>query len=222
MANTNTTVRPATIDDAEELIAVLAAAFHEGPVACWLVPDTGARHAVYHRYFTDAVDHGLAHGHVDTTADLSAVAIWYPRLEPSKGMPAERQPTLERLAGSCAPRFWLLESMFDTFHPQTPHHYLAYVAVRPERQNQGLGAALLSHYHRRLDDRDLPAYLEATNTRNRDLYRRLGYVAGPPLLLPGDDIPIWRMWRGTRTTTGRSPFPAGDRRARLADGFPRR
>lgn len=208
MTNTSTvTVRQASADDAGPLIAVLAEAFHEGPVADWLIPDPGDRRAVYYRYFTDAFYHGLAHGHVDTTADLSAVAIWYPRLEPPQGYTRERQEALERATGPYAAKFTLMEAMFDAFHPDEPHHYLAYIAVNPEQQNRGIGAALLNEHHRQLDRLGLPAYLEASNTRNRSLYLRLGYTPGPPLILPTDGIPIWRMWRGHQTPTGRSPFP---------------
>ncbi|TDB80923.1 GNAT family N-acetyltransferase [Micromonospora sp. KC721] len=211
------TVRQATADDAGPLIAVLADAFHDGPVAEWLVPEPRDRRAIYYRYFKDALYHGLEHGEVYTTADLSAVAIWYPRLEPIRDSSHERQTTLETIAGVYAPKFTLLEAMFDAFHPDEPHHYLAYVAVDPQQQGRGIGAALLADHHRLLDRLGLPAYLEASNTRNRQLYLRLGYTAGPPLILPTEGLPIWRMWRGRQTPVGRSPFPTAPlprRRAR--------
>ncbi|WP_422753081.1 GNAT family N-acetyltransferase [Micromonospora sp. WMMD708] len=208
MPDTHTVaVRRATPENAGPLIAVLAEAFHDGPVADWLIPDPADRRVVFYRYFRDAFQHGLAHGHVDTTADLSAVAIWYPRLDPPQGHTRERQEALEHATGPYAPKFTLMEAMFDAFHPDEPHHYLAYLAVDPEQQNRGIGAALLHEHHRQLDKLGLPAYLEASNTRNRQLYRRLGYTAGPPLILPTDGLPIWRMWRGRQTPTGRSPFP---------------
>ncbi|WKU05495.1 N-acetyltransferase [Micromonospora sp. HUAS LYJ1] len=209
MPDTDTvTVRRATSSDAGPLIAVLAEAFHDGPVAEWLIPDPTDRRVVLYRYFRNAFHHGLAHGHIDTTTDLSAVAIWYPRLDPPpQGHTRERQEALEHATGPYAPKFTLMEAMFDAFHPDEPHHYLAYLAVDPEQQNRGIGAALLHEHHRHLDQVGLPAYLEATNTRNRQLYRRLGYTAGPPLILPTDGLPIWRMWRGQHTPTGRAPFP---------------
>ena len=52
-------------------------------------------------------------------------------------------------------------------------------------------------------DRDgLPAYLEATSTRNRDLYLRLGFAVLEQMELPGGGPLVWRMWRG--------PAPAAD------------
>ncbi|SCG38669.1 GNAT family N-acetyltransferase [Micromonospora coxensis] len=216
--STSVTVRRATRDDTDPLISVLAEAFFAGPVADWLIPDHDDRRAVYQRYFELVLHHGLEHGHVDTTIDLSAVAIWYPRPEPPRGTSPEHQVALEAATGVYAPKFTLLEAMFEAFHPREPHHYLAYVAVSPEQQGRGVGAALLNSYHRRLDAVGMPAYLEASNMRNRRLYLRLGYRAGPPLILPTSGPTIWRMWRGTPTATGPAAFPATEplsrRRAR--------
>lgn len=216
--STSVTIRRAAPADTDRLVSVLVEAFFDGPVADWLVPDHDDRRAVYHRYFTLALRHGLDHGHVDTTADLSAVAIWYPRPEPPPPAPPEHQAAMEAATGPYAPKFTLLEAMFDAFHPREPHHYLAYVAVSPSGQGRGVGTALLDSYHRRLDALGLPAYLEASNMRNRRLYLRLGYRAGPPLLLPTSGPTIWRMWRGPAGATGPAAFPATEpqprRRAR--------
>ncbi|PZG17145.1 GNAT family N-acetyltransferase [Micromonospora craterilacus] len=208
------TIRPATRTDAGPLIAVLAEAFHEGPLADWLIPDPADRRTVYYRYFKDAFHHGLEHGQVHTTSDQYAVAIWYPRLEPSPTNAHQRLAALEAIAGPYAPKFALLEEMFEAFRPDEPHHYLAYLAVDPTRQSRGIGAALLADQHRRLDQLGLPAYLEASNMRNRRLYLRHGYTAGPTIVLPTDGPIIWRMWRGAPTSGGRTSFPRTRRRRR--------
>ncbi|MEV6814472.1 GNAT family N-acetyltransferase [Micromonospora sp. NPDC051296] len=220
--NKSVTVRPATRTDAGPLIAVLAEAFHEGPLADWLIPDPDDRRTVYYRYFRDALQHGLQHGEVYTTGDQSAVTIWYPRLEPAPADTRQRLETLERIAGPYAPKFVLLEEMFDAAHPDQPHHYLAYAAVDPARQNRGVGAAMLTHHHRRLDQLGLPAYLEASNMRNRRLYLRHDYTAGLTIVLPSGGPTIWRMWRGAPTGTGRTPFPPTTaREAAQRRGWPR-
>ncbi|MEV4824547.1 GNAT family N-acetyltransferase [Micromonospora sp. NPDC049274] len=205
--STSVTVRQATRGDAEPLVAVLTEAFFDGPVADWLVPDHRDRQIVYRRYFELVFNHGLDNGHVDTTADLSAVAIWYPRAEPRRGDSREYQVALEAATGTYAPKFALLDAVFEAFHPSEPHHYLAYVAVQPEQQRRGVGAALLDHHHRQLDALGMPAYLEASNLRNRELYVRLGYRAGPPLILPTTGPTIWRMWRGQPDAARPAAFP---------------
>ncbi|MGC4886640.1 GNAT family N-acetyltransferase [Micromonospora sp. DT227] len=208
--SSSVTIRCATSADTDPLVPVLAEAFFDGPVADWLIPDHDDRRAVYHRYFTLVLRHGLDHGHVDTTADLSAVAIWYPRPEPAPPSTAENQAALEAATGRYAPKFTLLEAMFDVFHPRKPHHHLAYVAVSPAKQGQGVGTALLNRYHQLLDERGMPSYLEASNARNRELYLRLGYRDGEPLRLPVKGPTIWRMWRGPVGADGPPGFPAAE------------
>ncbi|MFG1779042.1 GNAT family N-acetyltransferase [Micromonospora sp. NPDC049048] len=206
-SNSTLTVRQATRDDAGPLITVLVEAFLNGPVADWLVPDLDERRNVYFRYFTHVLHHGLQHGRVDTTSDLSAVAIWYTRDEVPLRAPADHHHKVEEATGRYAPKFLLLDAIFETHHPQAPHDYLAYVAVDPCQQGQGVGSALLTTAHRTLDATNRPAYLEASNTRNRDLYLRLGYRQGAPIHLPTQGPLIWRMWRGQPTDGTPAPFP---------------
>ncbi|WP_346775931.1 GNAT family N-acetyltransferase [Micromonospora sp. HNM0581] len=200
-------VRPATRTDAGPLIAVLAEAFHDGPLADWLIPDPGDRRTVYYRYFRDAFYHGLDHGEVHTTGGQTAVAIWYHRREAVPARP-DRPAALDRIAGAYAPKFLLLEEAIEGCHPDRPHHYLAYLAVDPTRQNQGLGTALLNHGHGRLDQLGAPAHLEASNPRNRGLYLRHGYTTGRTVGLASDGPAIWPMCRAAADVTGeRSRLP---------------
>jgi hypothetical protein len=69
------------------------------------------------------------------------------------------------------------------------------LGVRPDRQGQGIGSFLLIGHHAYLHVAGIPAYLEANDPRNRNLYLRHGYVdVGPPIVLP-TGLPIWPMWR---------------------------
>ncbi|MEU9505988.1 GNAT family N-acetyltransferase [Micromonospora sp. NPDC048170] len=207
-SNSALTVRRATADDAGPLITVLAEAFLDGPVADWLVPDPHERRTVYFRYFTLVLHHGLQHGRVDTTSDLSAVAIWYTRDEVPLLASTDHYYEVEKATGRYAPKFLLLDAIFETHHPHPPHDYLAYAAVDPHRQGRGVGTALLTHAHQTLDEAGRAAYLEASNSRNRDLYQRLGYRQGSPIHLPTDGPLIWRMWRGQPTDGTPAPFPS--------------
>lgn len=201
------TVRQATSDDAGPLITVLVEAFLDGPVADWLVPDLADRRTVYFRYFKLVFNHGLQHGRVDTTDDQSAVAIWYTRDQVPLVESTGHYYEVERATGRYAPRFLLLDAIFETHHPHAPHDYLAYVAVDPRHQGRGVGTALLTNAHQTLDAANRAAYLEASNTRNRDLYQRLGYRQGAPIHLPTEGPLIWRMWRGQPTDGTPAPFP---------------
>jgi predicted N-acetyltransferase YhbS len=79
-----------------------------------------------------------------------------------------------------------------------PHHYLAFLAVRPSRQCRGIGSALLDRHHARLDDAGVPAYLEANHPRNRELYLRHGYRDRAEIQLPDGGPAVWPMWREPR------------------------
>jgi ribosomal protein S18 acetylase RimI-like enzyme len=82
-------------------------------------------------------------------------------------------------------------------HPTEPHVYLFVLGARPTHQGQGLGSALLRHVLDRCDADGTPAYLEDTNTRNRDLYRRHGFAQTGEIRLP-DGPPLYPMWRDPR------------------------
>ncbi|SIN42556.1 GNAT family N-acetyltransferase [Micromonospora cremea] len=172
----------------------IAQAFAALEVTRWLVPDASKREAVLAGNVEILVEHAMRHGLVYASADRAAVAVWFH----SVGEPAPPPPDYDaRLAAACGEwtdRFEHLDELFAANHPHPDHHHLAFLAVEPERQGQGLGTALLVHHHAWLDANGMPGYLEASSTRSRDLYVQHGYRAGEPFRLP-DGTPFWPMWR---------------------------
>lgn len=183
--------------EAVDVADLIAEAFVHLPVTGWLVPDRLARRRVLGDNFAISVDHAMVYGEIHTVEDRSAVAVWFPcdaQLPP----PADYD---RRLADACGPfvdRFQYLDHLFDKHHPAVPHHHLTFLAVRPDRQCQGLGTALLYHHHNRLDQLGMPAYLEASSSASRDLYARHGYQAAEPFGTP-DGSRFWPMWRRSAT-----------------------
>jgi hypothetical protein len=51
----------------------------------------------------------------------------------------------------------------------------------------------------RCDHERIPAYLEASAPRNRNLYARNGFEVVEKIRLPAGGSPLWRMWREPRT-----------------------
>jgi GNAT superfamily N-acetyltransferase len=180
------------------LAQVIADAFDDLPVCRWLVPDPRQRRRVLPADFHILVEHGVEHGTVYTTGELDAVAVWY------SGAP-EGVPDIpdydERVARACGPyteRFRLLDDAMHGAHPVgRPHEHLAFLAVSPRAQGRGLGSAMLTLRHDILDERGVPAYLEASSPRSRELYLRHGYAdAGDPFAPKGVADPMmWPMWR---------------------------
>lgn len=190
-------VERADSGDAGWVADLIAYAFHDLPPAVWLVPEPGERRRALAGQFRILVEHALLHGHVDVTADRAGVAVWFRRLSPAFPPPEHYVPRLDVVCGRWTDRFLVLDDIFDHHHPTGPHHHLAFLAVQPERQRQGIGSTLLGHHHTRLDASGTPAYLEAPNPANRDYYLRHGYQVREPFRLP-DGPPFWPMWRSPR------------------------
>jgi GNAT superfamily N-acetyltransferase len=194
------------VDEAAGVADLIAEAFAHLPVTSWLMPDPHARRRVLCDNFAILVDHAVEYGQIHTTEDRSAVAVWFPR-DVQLPPPADYDRRLDHVCGPYVDRFRHLDHLFDKHHPAEPHHHLAFLAVRPDRQCQGLGTALLRHHHSCLDRLGMPAYLEASSRASRDLYARHGYRATEPFGTP-DGSMFWPMWReplagdrfeGTRT-----------------------
>ena len=127
---------------------VLTAAYLAGPVAAWLIAHAERRQVIVRDYLAIVLRHGLTHGYVDTIADRTAVAIWYPR--PAPALTCQYQRAMTHATGPYAAVFGLATALFESHHPDLPHHYLAYLAVHPDHQGQAHASILVNH-HRHLD-----------------------------------------------------------------------
>lgn len=81
-------------------------------------------------------------------------------------------------------------------HPDRPHLYLASMGVVPDCRGRGVGAAMLRHRLAAADAAGRASYLEASTSRSRDLYARLGFSEiGDDIALPHDGPRLYPMWR---------------------------
>ncbi len=180
--------------DTRVLADLLGEACHSLAPARWLVLNPTQRALILPAYLRIHLEHAMTFGEVHLTADRSAVAVWFHHDRPLPE-PASYPTRLALACGQWADRFRALEAFLTSRHPPWPHHYLALLAVRPDRQGQGRASALLRHHHAHLDEHGIPAYLQACSQRARDLSQRHGYqLCGEPLTLPSS-APMWPMWR---------------------------
>ncbi|HEV2636807.1 MAG TPA: GNAT family N-acetyltransferase [Actinocrinis sp.] len=200
--------------DAAHLSVIVAAAFVSLAPSAWLIPDEPTRREIFPEYFRLYVDEAFASGTVYTNSDRTAVALWItkpqqqnfagrgaqpPRLtaNPAHAQDSEYDERLGAVTGPWAYRFREFDAALDRHHPTGPaHHHLAILAVHPDVQHAGIGSALLAEHHRVLDAAGIPAYLEASDTRTRALYLRVGYQdRGDPIQLPAKGPLMYPMVR---------------------------
>jgi GNAT superfamily N-acetyltransferase len=190
-------IHEARLDDVGDVTGTLAEGFLGGDLASWLIPDRQTRRVVYAEYFMMFAEFFLQHGQVDVTEDLDAVALWWPVGSKLELDIPDYDDRLAKITGSAVGRFILLDMAMHTHHPQyRPHHYLAFLAVQPDRQGEGMGTALLRYRLAQLDQQGAPAYVEATGIRNKALYERFGFRLRYPIEIP-DGPELYPMWRAT-------------------------
>jgi GNAT superfamily N-acetyltransferase len=194
---TRTDVRLAVPADRLAVTSVLAAAFHDDPIFCWIYPDPDRRAVANLRFFALAAD-ALAH-HDDTWTTgpgVRGAAMWVPYGRPAIPEDQEEAFTaaLVELSGPDAERMLETLVLMEEHHPAEPHEYLWFLGVHPLAQGQGLGSALMAPVLDRADRAGVPTYLEATSERSKALYERHGFVAEAPIAVTGAP-PMWPMWR---------------------------
>jgi GNAT superfamily N-acetyltransferase len=178
---------PAGEADIEVLSQVIADAFFPLAPCQWLIGDEAARRDIFPAYFCMYVEHAMADGLVHTTPGRDAAALWIPLGPQLPSPPDGYDEHLAEVTGPWVERFAVFDGELDAHHlTGAEHHHLAILAVRPDRQGQGIGTALLDAHHAVLDERGTAAYLEASDERTRRIYLRHGYADyGTPIQLPG-------------------------------------
>jgi ribosomal protein S18 acetylase RimI-like enzyme len=192
-------IRKAGPGDVPDLADTLARAFHDDPGFSHLLPDPSDRTDRLRGFFeTELRGAGISLDLTWTTDDLSGAAIWMPPDKwrvPVSATLRELAP-MARVFGRRLPLAFRSRMRMEGRHPKKPSHgYLLMMGVAPERQGRGLGTALLEPHLASLDGARTAAYLEASSTRSRELYRRNGFEVTGQLDLPAGGPPLWLMWR---------------------------
>lgn len=131
-------VRQAEQRDRDQVVRILAEAFHHDPVSCWVFPDEEHRHAVHGKFLGVFADVALEEGRVDLLEDGTATALW---LDVPAGAPEEEDDTPALMRETADPdneRAELVGRLTGAVHPHVrAHAYLLMIGVSPERQGRG-------------------------------------------------------------------------------------
>jgi GNAT superfamily N-acetyltransferase len=189
------TARAATKADLTDIGAVLARAFHDDPVVCYVQPDDAARARSGPRFWRTLATVATDKGEVWVTDDGAAAALW---LAPDrwKDRPRHlvRQLPLAFTLRRSLPRAMRVFSLMERHHPRAPHWYLETLGTDPVHQGKGRGSALMAPVLGRCDAEGLPAYLESSKESNIPFYERHGFEVTGELVLPGGPT-LYPMWR---------------------------
>ncbi len=194
-------VRPATAADVPALARLLVRAFADDPVASFMFAGDRRRQFGLHSFFTAQIRRQyLPGGQVHTTDDLAGVAVWGSPDRHRNGLTELLQlvPTAPFLASGHIHRALQLLLAVDALHPKEPHWYLATLGTDPDRQQRGVGSALLADRLDHVDHQGMPAYLESSKERNVPFYARFGFEVIDRIDSIKGAPPIWRMWREPR------------------------
>ena len=192
----------------EQAGAVLGRAFQDDPIQCWNFPDDVRRALTLPRVFRAFVRGAAASdGHITTTADHSAVAVWSPPGTDIKASAIMRSYGLDlpRIIIATPPsRIPGVVSFFGTIarrrkaNVPEPHWYLAALGVDPPCQGRGLGTALVREGLDRADSDGKIAYLETETESNVGFYQRLGFDVVEEIIIDRMELPLWLMAHNPR------------------------
>lgn len=198
-------MRTAIASDIPAIRAVLARAYVGDPLIQWIFPDPAHRLEATAAWLGLFVEHHMPTGRVQVIDEpvLGAVSVW--RMPGDPSMAGDALPTtgglLAALIGSDQ-----AEAVGTGLHaiasvtPTGPHAYLQFLAVHPERQQRGLGTALLREGIDEAGQRGLGVHLETTNPSNLIFYRAHGFAVTESLQLAPGGPEVWAMYRPAHGT----------------------
>ena len=204
------TIRLLDPSETREAVVLAARAFYDDPLFRHVYPDPSRRlagfareHAAYVRQYYAPYGRSEV---AEVDGALAGLALWLP---PGAETPWWRDaltlPALARSVGLRRLRRVLRDyRAFDEAMPDGPFWYLGLLAVDPDAQGRGVGAALVRTGLTRADRDGQGTFLETGTEQNVAFYQRLGFrVTGEVLL---DNGPThWTMWR--EPAPGSDPAP---------------
>ena len=145
-------------------------------------------------FFGAVAESYLSYDETYAADEAASAAVWAP---PGAEDDEELPTVLGEVVEEYAERLFEILGLMEAKHPVEPLYYLFLLGTRPGWQGRGLGSSLMAPVLETCDRDRVPAYLEATSERNRQLYIRHGFDVTDEITQPGGPT-MWPMWRSPR------------------------
>lgn len=189
----------------ERATTALARAFFDYELMVYAVPEAARRGRAVRALYAALLADAARYGAVYATRDRAGVACWLPpgraHLTVFRQLRAGMLSVPLRFGPAGFRRLLAYDTLGRALHHELapmPHWYLAAIGVAPERQGQGVAAALLQPILQRADTAGLPCYLETHREANLRIYQKHGFDLLRRADLPGHAVPMWAMLRKPR------------------------
>ena len=195
-----------TKDRAEHAVKVLSKAFTDYPLLQYYFPDKSTREKISNYFLSFAVYGGIKYGEVYATSkNLEGIAIWIPSTnfpltfwKILRSVPISNIFGFGRYGGSKLRHF---NEYVDTVHQQqTPfkHWFLQAIGIAPKFQGKRYSSKLLGPMLKRIDNENLPCYLETISKKNVSIYEHFGFKTIDKSTIPETQLMNWAMLRKTQ------------------------
>lgn len=189
-------VRPATIDDLEQLVDVLVESHLDYAWEQWALPMPDRRRRLTDLYRTDLLDLALPFGEVWMTECGASVVVWIPRGAFERLGPEQRQRLESAAQEAFGDRLAIMQDVDTAVAAGRPQAdwYLATMGTLPRAQGGGPGTAVLQPRLAALDEQGETAALDTSASANLRFYGRLGFeVVASHERLPHDGTTTWSL-----------------------------
>ena len=182
---------------------VLSQAFHNDPLMLYLFPDSTERENKLPSMMELLLRIGIKYGIVHTTSPkLEGIAVWFPSNK------AKITTWMGLLNGGISyffkhgskvvkkqNRFYnYIYSVHKHLIP-SHHWYLSIIGINPQCQGKGLSRVLFDSMLNKIDDQNIPCFLDTNNEKNLPIYARFGFKILKEYEIHGTSIVNWAMIR---------------------------
>ncbi|WP_019530416.1 hypothetical protein [Dasania marina] len=182
-------------EDFEALIEMVFNAFKNDPFLSWAFTNPASRK----QFLSLFLQGSLRYPWVFHTENHEALVAWIP---PGGSVFTQQQKEnfSDMLQQLCGDRADEVASAFDLFaemqpNPALNYYYLGLLCTNTHYRGKDIGINLLKENLARVDELDMPAYLESSNIANNPRYETAGFKSIGSFQAPNNGPIITGMWR---------------------------